>query len=93
MDNKVIITGAILFFILSPGVLLTLPAGKGCPPLMALSKKKGSCATSFEAVAVHALVWAVAFKFIYNKWLLPKVKEETKEEIKEAIRRRRRRRR
>jgi hypothetical protein len=93
MDNKVIIAGAILFIILSPGVLLTIPANKGCEMFMAISNKKVGCATSFVAVAVHALVWAIAFKLLYDKVLKPSLKTEAKEEIKEAIRRRRRRRR
>ena len=93
VDNKVIAVGAILFFALSPGVLLTIPAGKGCPPRMALSKQKGGCATSFAAAAVHALVWAVIFKFLYSSYLYPEIKDKIKEDIKESIRRRRRRRR
>ena len=93
MDNKVIIAGAILFFLLSPGVVLTLPANKGCALFMALSNGKVACATSFVAAAVHALVWAIAFKMVYEHYLLPKIKTDAKEEIKAAIRRRRRRRR
>lgn len=50
-----------LFFALSPGVLLTLPPSKtsGCGVPMQLEKKNNkNCATSLEAVATHAGIFA-----------------------------------
>lgn len=49
--------GAIIFFIASPGVVLTIPNSKDCSVLLPLVKGKKECATSFQAVAVHALVF------------------------------------
>ena len=91
-NNKIILFTMALFIILSPGVLLTIPAGKGSM-LMGLSKKGGACATSYAAIVVHALLFAIVFKLAYDKYFLPETKIETAEEIKEAVRRRRRRRR
>lgn len=90
-NNKIILFALVLFVLLSPGVLLTIPAGKGSM-LMGLSKK-GGCPTSYAAVVVHALLFAIVFKLAYDKYFLPETKIETAEEIKEAVRRRRRRRR
>ena len=50
-----------LFFALSPGVLLTLPKGKGssCNTFMQLEKDANkNCATSLEAVAAHGAIFA-----------------------------------
>lgn len=49
----------LLFFVLSPGVLLTIPTGKGCKTFMALKNAKSECATSYKAAAVHALLFAL----------------------------------
>jgi hypothetical protein len=67
----------VLFFALSPGVLLTLPPVKGCKSqkgvLLQLWRKDvdetcgaGGCATSWEAALVHAVVFSlVAFAVLY----------------------------
>lgn len=64
----------VLFFALSPGVLLTLPPVKGCESerkgvLLQLWRKDedaGGCATSWEAALVHAVVFSVvAFAVLY----------------------------
>ena len=47
----------VLFFVLSPGVLLTLPPGSR--GILA------SCQTSLAAAAVHALVFMVAVHLLY----------------------------
>lgn len=54
------LVAAILFFFLSPGTVLTLPPQSGCGPFIQLSSSK-SCATSYIAVALHALVFLIAF--------------------------------
>ena len=46
----------LLFFVLSPGVLLTLPPGKGGFFM--------SCQTSYAAAFVHALLLVVLFNYI-----------------------------
>lgn len=50
---------AVLFFVLSPGVLLTLPPCKGGKVLLSLQDDKDNCSTSYTAAAVHALVFGV----------------------------------
>ena len=48
----------LLFFLLSPGVLLTIPAGS-----------KGlwmSCQTSCAAAAVHAVLFVIVSHFVWN---------------------------
>jgi hypothetical protein len=55
---------AVLFFLLSPGVLLTLPPVCKGGFLMQLKEKKGGCATSYTAAAVHALVFGVVCFFV-----------------------------
>ena len=53
---------AVLFFALSPGVLLTLPPNCHGKVFMAMKKDtNGSscCATSYEAAAVHALIFGI----------------------------------
>ena len=52
------LVAAILFFILSPGTVLTLPPSSGCGPFIQLSSSK-SCATSYTAVGLHALVFLI----------------------------------
>jgi hypothetical protein len=54
----------VLFIILSPGVLLTIPPGTGGPFL--------SGQTSFAAVAVHALVFAAV---VYNRNNIPVLRD------------------
>ena len=49
---------AVLFFCLSPGVLLTLPPSCDKKILMVLKDDK-CCATSYKAAAVHAVVFFV----------------------------------
>ena len=50
---------SLLFFLLSPGVFLTLTTNKksGCGYWMELKNKDGGCATSYEAVLVHTVVF------------------------------------
>lgn len=50
---------ATLFFVLSPGVLLTLPPCNGGKVLLSLQDDNDNCATSYTAAAVHALVFGV----------------------------------
>ena len=57
-----------LFFALSPGVLLTIPKGKGsnCKMVMQLEKDANkNCATSLEAVAAHAGIFAALMTLCY----------------------------
>jgi hypothetical protein len=54
------LAGAILFFALSPGVLLTIPNSKDCSVMIPIIRGKKECATSFAAVAVHSLVFGAA---------------------------------
>lgn len=51
---------AILFFILTPGVLLTIPPSSGCGLFVQLTKNK-SCSTSYIAASVHSLVFLIVF--------------------------------
>lgn len=51
---------AILFFILTPGVALTIPPSSGCGPFIQLSSSK-SCGTSYTAALVHALIFLIVF--------------------------------
>lgn len=56
------VVSAVLFFVLTPGVLLTLPPCKNGSVFLALQKEKKKndvCVTSYEAAAVHALVFGV----------------------------------
>ncbi len=55
------VIGLVLFFILSPGILVTLPPKKDCGMWMQTINGNGGCATSLVAVAVHALVFVVLF--------------------------------
>jgi hypothetical protein len=55
------LVGVILFFVLSPGVLVTLPPVKGCGMWMQTTNGNGGCGSSITAVAVHALVFVVLF--------------------------------
>lgn len=54
----------LLFIVLSPGVLLTIPPGTGGPFL--------SGQTSFAAAAVHALVFAA---IVYNRANIPVLRD------------------
>lgn len=56
--------GAVLFLLLSPGVLVTVPNDKGCDVMSPLMSGKKQCATSGKAVAVHALLFAVVMLII-----------------------------
>lgn len=61
----VFVVSYLLFFALSPGVLLTLPPGKGCKVPMQLEKSTNkNCATSMEAVAVHAAIFSLLMAII-----------------------------
>lgn len=65
------VVGAILFALLSPGMLLTLPPACDGKVLFSLKEAKDGCASSYEAVAVHSLVFAiVAFgvQLVRNKY-------------------------
>lgn len=56
------IVGVVLFFVLSPGVLVTLPPSKnGCGMWMQTTNGNGGCGTSITAVAVHALIFVIIF--------------------------------
>lgn len=50
---------SLLFFLLSPGVFLTLTTHKksGCGYWMELQNEDGGCATSYEAVGIHTAVF------------------------------------
>lgn len=50
----------VLFFLLTPGIILTLPPSSNCGPFIQLSSSK-SCATSYNATAVHSLVFVILF--------------------------------
>lgn len=53
---------AVLFFALSPGVLLTLPPCKDGSPFIALHKdndKNDNCVTSYEAAGLHAVIFGI----------------------------------
>jgi hypothetical protein len=51
--------GAVLFFVLSPGVLLTLPPKCNNKVFLALKDDKQGCSTSYMAAFVHSLVFGV----------------------------------
>lgn len=53
---------AVLFFALSPGVLLTLPPCTNGSPFIALNKdkdKNDDCVTSYEAAGLHAVIFGI----------------------------------
>lgn len=50
--------GAVLFFILSPGVLITVPPKKDCG-MFVKAINNGGCATSIAAAAVHAALFGL----------------------------------
>lgn len=52
------IISAVLFFALSPGVLLTLPP-KCKNEVFIQIHKDSECATSYEAVAVHSVIFGL----------------------------------
>ncbi len=54
-----ILTAAVLFFVLSPGVLVTIPPSSNCGFFIQLKKNK-YCSSSYTAVAVHTLIYAIA---------------------------------
>lgn len=54
-----ILTAAVLFFVLSPGVLVTVPPSSNCGFFLQL-KKNRYCASSYTAVTVHTIIYAVA---------------------------------
>jgi hypothetical protein len=54
----------ILFFALTPGVLLTLPPKCNKKVFLALKDNKHGCATSYEAAGVHAVVFALVMFII-----------------------------
>lgn len=59
------VVSAVLFFVLSPGVLLTLPPACNGDVFLAIDKEKSSnCVTSYTAAAVHALVFGVLIFFL-----------------------------
>ena len=69
---------AVLFFLLSPGVLLTLPPSDMCSPIAQFLSGDGNCATSLPAVAVHTLIFALLFGLI--AWMLLKDYEKVEKE-------------
>ncbi len=58
------LVGAVLFFVLSPGVLLTLPPKCHGKVFLALKDDKNCCSTSYVAALVHSLVFAVVMFLI-----------------------------
>ena len=68
------LVAGVLFFALSPGVLLTLPpaptpSGEHCKHngvfiQLSTSKYAGGCSTSYATVGVHAAVFAVVCGFL-----------------------------
>ena len=56
--------GAFLFFVLSPGVLLTLPPKCKGKWLLALKDDKNCCSTSYFAAFIHAIVFAIVSFFL-----------------------------
>lgn len=66
--NKYIyaLVGAVLFFALTPGVVLTLPPSKGCNAFIQLNSSK-SCASSYTATAIHSLVFLIVFA-VFIMW-------------------------
>jgi hypothetical protein len=50
---------SVLFFLLSPGVLLTLPPNNSCNVFMQLHKNNDECATSYQAALVHSVVFFI----------------------------------
>lgn len=60
------LVGAALFFLLSPGVIVTIPGVKGCSMWLNISNNKAGCATSLQAVALHTFVYVILFSaFIF----------------------------
>lgn len=60
----------ILFFALSPGVILTLPPEDGCDVFFQLGKSHGGCSTGWGPVIVHSFVFAFivfAICFFYGR--------------------------
>lgn len=55
------VVGLVLFFVLSPGVLITLPKRDNCSMWAQTINGNGGCATSITAVAVHALIFVIIF--------------------------------
>ncbi len=51
---------AILFILLSPGVVLTLPPNENCNIFYALMDDDSRCATSYMSVIVHSIVFVLA---------------------------------
>ena len=81
--------GAALFFLLSPGILLTIPANQGCQmflQLLGANNSSMACSTSLAAVGVHTLVWALVFG-LFTWWYLKdyvKTDPETARKIKKV---------
>lgn len=68
-------SAAVLFLLLSPGFLVTLPPTKGCKPFAQLWNKNATtpnCATSVMAVFLHTLVFVLIFAAIAYFTLKPK---------------------
>ena len=61
MRNCLVLTlvGTVLFFVLSPGILLTLPPKCDGKTLAAMSDDENGCATSYSSVVVHSVVFAL----------------------------------
>jgi hypothetical protein len=58
--TRQVIVLMILFILLSPGVVLTLPPNEGCNIFYALMDDDSKCATSYVSVIVHSIVFALA---------------------------------
>lgn len=52
------LVAGVLFFALTPGVLLTLPPEDGCDVFIQLGKNHGGCATGWGPAIVHSVVFA-----------------------------------
>lgn len=48
-----------VFLLLSPGILVTVPNSKDCSVFIPIFRGNKECATSFPAVAVHALIFGL----------------------------------
>jgi hypothetical protein len=55
------LVGAILFLLLSPGILVTVPNSKDCGAMIPIIRGKKECATSILAVLVHSVIFGAVF--------------------------------
>lgn len=53
--------GAVIFLLLSPGIIVTVPNSKDCGAMIPIIRGKKECATSMLAVLVHSIIFGVVF--------------------------------